>query len=260
MSKTQLLNHYAKDAEQRTFFASALDKLAQAEQRHSLLATGFFTPEEQVDFTSLLEQYGGGVWQVFGGFPTAERSVFLFPPSWMEEIPPEDIPLTVIRGKIKGEVGHRDVLGSLMGLGITRRKIGDILIEGQECQVIVLAEVAPILLSQWSSIGRYGVSLSECALSELSVPEQKKKEITSTVASLRLDSMVATGFSLARSKAVTQISGGRVTVNHRECQKPDKLVAEGDLLTCRGLGKCQVTEVKGQSKKGRWIVTLERYM
>ncbi len=260
MSKTKLLNQFAKDSEQRSFFAQGLDKLEQAEQRQCLEGTGFFTPEEQVDFSALLQAYGSGVWEASGGFATAERKIFLFPPAWMEEIPPEDVPLTVVEAKVKGEVGHRDVLGSLMALGLSRRKLGDIMLQGNLCQVVVLAETASIVLSQWSSIGRYGVSLTEKPLTDLVIPEQKTKEISSTVASLRLDSLVATGFSLARSKAVSQIASGRVAVNHRECTKADKLVAEGDLLTCRGLGKCRLLSVGGQSRKGRFLIIMEKYM
>jgi RNA-binding protein YlmH len=42
--------------------------------------------------------------------------------------------------------------------------------------------------------------------------------------------------------------------------KSDKTVEQGDVMTCRGLGKCVVAEVGGLSKKGRVILTLERYL
>ena len=86
------------------------------------------------------------------------------------------------------------------------------------------------------------------------------KLIHDTVATLRLDAVLASGFSLARGKAADAISGGRVSVNHRECLKPDKPVGEGDILTCRGLGKCVVKSVGGQSRKGRIIIEIERYL
>lgn len=260
MSKTQLLNQFTKDSEQRNFFAQTLDKMSQAEQRHSLEVSGFFTPEEQGDFMALLQAYGGGRWVLEGGYAQAERQVFLFPPPWQEEIPREEMPLSVICAQAKGDIGHRDVLGSMMSLGLSRRKFGDILVEGNQCQVMVLAETAGILLSQWSSIGRYGIDLKELPLAELAVPDKVTKEITTTVASLRLDSMVSAGFSLARSKAVAQIASGRVAVNHRDCQKADRLVAEGDLLTCRGLGKCHFVKQGSETRKGRVLVTLERYL
>ena len=86
------------------------------------------------------------------------------------------------------------------------------------------------------------------------------KTIRDTVAALRLDAVLAAGFSTSRSKAADLVSAGRVSVNHRECAKADRTVGEGDVLSCRGLGKCVVKEVLGQSKKGRFMLVLERYI
>jgi RNA-binding protein YlmH len=86
------------------------------------------------------------------------------------------------------------------------------------------------------------------------------RTIRDTVSTLRLDAVVACGFSTSRGKAADLISAGRVMVNHRECLKADKSVAEGDVLTCRGLGKCVLTEVGGLSRKGRITLTIERYI
>ena len=76
----------------------------------------------------------------------------------------------------------------------------------------------------------------------------------------RLDAVAASGFSLSRGKAADLIASGRVQLNHRECVKPDHAVAQGDVLSCRGLGKCVLTEVGGPSKKGRILIVLERYV
>ncbi len=257
--KSQILAH-CKDAEQKKFFASGLDQMAMAEQRQCPTNTGFFTQEEQAEFLGILSQLSGDQFVFSGGYLGAERQICCFLPDWQEEV--EEMPLAVLEAGVKGEIGHRDVLGSLMGLGLSRRKIGDILIspDKRSCQLILLQETLPIVLSQWSGIGRYGLTLREISLEDLVVPEQEVKEITSTVASLRLDSVLATGFSLARSKAVSMIGSGRVLVNHKECTKADRQIQQGDTLTCRGMGKCLVTEVKGQSKKGRTILTLSRYV
>lgn len=159
------------------------------------------------------------------------------------------------------ELSHRDILGSLMGLGLTREKLGDILLPGDRtCQVILLREVLPILLSQWESAGRWRLKLREIPLASLSPGEAKVRLIRDTVATPRLDAVLAAGFSLSRSKAMAYISAGKAAVNHRECLKGDKLVDVGDILTCRGLGKCVVREIPGQSKKGRTMLVLERYI
>lgn len=262
-NKTDLLNRYAKDNETRKHFATCLDKIEQRDLRQVQTFTPFFNPEEAEDFIALLNHLKQTSFQQTGGYPSATRSIFCFPPPWqeIEDWATENhAPLLVIHGKCRESVGHSDVLGSLMGLGLTRRKFGDILLQDNQFQLIVLEEVAPILLSQWSQVGRQNLSLTQGTLQDLKIPQTQFKEITSTVATLRLDSLVATGFSLPRSKAVAQISAGAVSINHRECKKPDKQVSQGDILVCRGYGKCMVEEVSGTSKKGRIIVHLKKFM
>ena len=86
------------------------------------------------------------------------------------------------------------------------------------------------------------------------------KLVRDTVATLRLDAVAASAFSLSRGKAADLISSGKVQLNYRECVKPDRPVAEGDVISCRGLGKCAVKEAGKLSKKGRIMIVLERYV
>ena len=147
-----------------------------------------------------------------------------------------------------------------MGIGLTREKVGDILMNENSAQIVCLREAAPIILSQFEQAGRYRLRLSEIPLTSLTPAPAQVKLIHDTVAALRLDAVLASGFSLSRGKASDAIAGGRVSLNHRECLKGDKPVAEGDVLTCRGLGKCVVKTVGGQSRKGRVISEIERYL
>ena len=102
--------------------------------------------------------------------------------------------------------------------------------------------------------------MTACPLSSLRVPEQKTKTIRDTVAALRLDAVAAAGFSLSRSKMAALISSGKLTLNGRTCDKPDRPVEAGAVLSCRGLGKCVLTEVPGTSRKGRVMIVMERYL
>ena len=70
----------------------------------------------------------------------------------------------------------------------------------------------------------------------------------------------SSGFSMGRGKAAGLISSGKVELNHRPCVKPDRAVEQGDVITCRGLGKCLLKEMGGVSKKGRIMLVLERYV
>ena len=78
--------------------------------------------------------------------------------------------------------------------------------------------------------------------------------------SLRLDAVAATGFGTSRAKMTEAISSGRVSLNHLECTRADQAVAEGDVLACRGMGKCRLIAVGGLSRKGRVSITVERYL
>ena len=146
-----------------------------------------------------------------------------------------------------------------MGLGLTREKMGDILIAEEGCQVVLLREVLPILESQWTQVGRHPISLREISFDELKRPNVQVQKIWDTVASLRMDAVVASGFSLSRKRAAELIVSGRVFCNHRLCEKTDGSVKAGDIISARGLGKFVLTECDRKSKKGRTIVGIERY-
>ena len=266
MTKKELLDRCARDGEERMLLARALDKLELARERGIPAHTPFLSPGEQAALADLLAAWGHPRHLFWGGYPDAERRVCAFLPDWQEEdglLSDPEGPLAALEAKFPAgaALGHRDILGALMGLGITREKVGDILLPGPgACQVVVLRDALPILLSQWEGAGRWKVSLEAIPLDRLAPKPAQVKTIRDTVATPRLDAVLAAGFSLSRSKAAGYISAGKVAVNHRECLKSDKLVEEGDVLTCRGLGKCVVKEVPGQSKKGRTMLVLERYV
>ena len=266
MNKTELLDRCARSGEERTLLARVLDKLELAQNRGVPAHTPFLSPGEQAALADLLAAWGHPRHLFWGGYPDAERRVCAFLPDWQEEdglLSDPEGPLAALEAKFPAGagLGHRDILGALMGLGITREKVGDILLPGPgACQVVVLRDALPILLSQWEGAGRWKVSLEAIPLDRLAPKPAQVKTIRDTVATPRLDAVLAAGFSLSRSKAAGYISAGKVAVNHRECLKSDKLVEEGDVLTCRGLGKCVVKEVPGQSRKGRTMLVLERYL
>ena len=85
------------------------------------------------------------------------------------------------------------------------------------------------------------------------------KLLRDTVSSLRLDSVLSVGFSLSRSKAAEAVTSGKVQVNWADWQKPDRQVAPGAVISLRGMGKIRLAEVKGQTRKGRISVEIEKF-
>ena len=128
------------------------------------------------------------------------------------------------------------------------------------CDVLLLREMEDFLLLHLESAGRTRLKVSPVPLSALTPPKVEVKLIRDTVATLRLDAVAASAFSLPRSRAADLIASGRVQLNHRECTKPDRTVAQGDVISCRGMGKAAVKTVGGLSKKGRIMIEVERYL
>jgi RNA-binding protein YlmH len=265
MNKTELLNRCAGgDQELRLVLARALDKLEAAQRRSIPAHTPFLSPAQRAAVEGLIAASGHPRHLFTGGYEGAERTICVFLPDWLEaeDWPAGDHPIDALEltAPAGAELTHRDWLGSILGLGLTREKLGDLLVRENRCQALVLSETADIVRSQLDKVGRYPVKAAPLDLTALTVPEQTVKVIRDTFATLRLDAVTASAFSLPRSKAAALISSGRVSLNHVECTKPDRAVGEGDVIACRGSGKCVVKSITGQSKKGRIMAELERYL
>ncbi len=264
MTKTELLNKTACSGEERLLLARVLDKLELTRTRSIPSYSGFLSPQEQASVQALLNACGHPRSVFWGGFQGAERAVCMFLPDWAEEadfLGGEDCPIRALRACFTGaSLSHRDFLGAVLGLGLDREKIGDLLVGDGHCDLLILAEIQDFLLLHLNQAGRTRLTLSPLPLEQAAPPALRVKVIRDTVSSLRLDAAAASGFSLSRGKAADLIASGRFQLNHRECLKPDRSVAEGDVLTCRGLGKCVIKEVGGPSKKGRIMLVLERYV
>ncbi len=262
MDRRQLLDRVAQSGEERILLAHILDKCEQSRQRNIPAATDFLSPAEQRAAQDLLHAAAIHEGYAFcGGYERAERKMLFFLSDWQEEAD-EDEYMTALRCTYRREdtLTHRDFLGSLMAQGITREKLGDILVSEGACDLIVSRDIALYLLQNVTGAGRVKLLLSEIELSGLNVPELKVREIRDTVSTLRLDAVAASGFSMSRGKAQELISSGRVQLNHRETLKSDAPVAQGDVISARGLGKFEVAEVGGLSKKGRTALLLRRYL
>ena len=154
---------------------------------------------------------------------------------------------------------HRDVLGAVMGLGIDRSSIGDILVASDTAKIICDMKIADFLCENLTAIGAVHVAAERAELEEIAPREERTKEIRATVASLRLDAIVAAGFGISRSRAADDISSDKVKLNWQSAGSASKNIRQGDVLSMRGRGRVEVTEVRGQTKKGRTVVVLHRY-
>ena len=263
MEKSKLLDRCGAEGEDRLLLAKILDRAEQAASRSIPAHTDFLSPQQQTLAQDLLRLAGipETAWLRQGGYQGAERNILLFLPDWMEPETAES-PLRCLRASFRPEYAltHRDILGSLMGMGIVREKVGDILVSSQSADLIVLDTVAEFLLSSWESAGRAKLTVTEIPAAHLHIPAVRCEEVRDTVSSLRLDAVCSTGFRMSRGKAADLIAAGHVQVNWRACTKADKLLSEGDTVSARGFGKFQLAEVGGVTKKGRTAIVVKRYV
>lgn len=252
----------ARTPEDRVLLAKLWDKIHSGINKNIPANTPFLSLREQEMAQFLFGDAPGLTF--FGGFPEAERKMLVYLPDYLEEsyLYEADSPVRCIRAEFyEGDtLSHRDFLGALTGAGIRRECVGDICVRKGACDFFTTKEIAPYLLEQFDSAGRTKLHLSGIPLQVAQIPQPETKELRDTLASLRLDSVVASGFKMGRSAAAQAISSGKVAVDGLPCEKPDRIVTEGVKISLRGQGKMQLKEVNGQTKKGRISVVIHRYV
>lgn len=234
-----------------------LRELAQrALDRDAPMVSWFLTDQEQ-ELALRLGRQAGVEAALEGGFADAERRQCCFYPagerprltlcclklSWRKNAPPP---------------GHRDVLGSVLGLGLERKTLGDIRVEDDGAYVIAAQTAARVIESQLLTVGRTQVTTERLE----QAPELEREEGTllqDTVPSLRLDAVLASGMRTSRGKAAAWIQDGAVQVNHETRTKADSPVAPGDVISIRGFGRLRLDKAGGENRKGRLPITLMTY-
>ena len=242
--------------------AKIWDKINAGPRRNIPANTGFLSPRE-LEMTRYLFGDLEGL-HAFGGYEGAERKMLCYLPEYLDfsMLCEDDSPVVCLRATFyEGDSpSHRDFLGALMGSGISRECVGDICVGKGSCDFFVTAEIGPYLLQNFTGAGRVKLRLSQIPLCEACIPEPEVKEVKDTLASLRLDSVISSGFRIGRSLAAQHVTSGRAAIDGLPCEKPDKAVTEGMKISVRGLGKIKIHSVYGQTKKGRISVVIHRYM
>ena len=190
----------------------------------------------------------------FSGAPDGERQMVAFC-----DDAAVDFPISYVQACFSsryGSPGHRDLLGAVLGLGVDRSHVGDILF-GVECAYIIATSgMAAFIADNLSAAGR--VHLNCQVLLELpDLSPSHGEEKRETVASMRLDAVLAAALSLSRSKAAELITQGLVQVNHLPEARTDHGINTGDVLSVRGYGRIVVNAIGLPTRKGKLPVTFE---
>ena len=257
-TKQEIIAALAKNGDDRLLLAGLLDKEQACRTRNYLTHTRFLSLSERALCADAVRLAGASGHALFwGGYEDAERGVWLFYPDYMDgDAARQAAPIALLRAHKHKEdtLTHRDYLGALMGLQIDRSVVGDILVHEEGADILVLEDMADFILLHFGQAGRKQISLTREPLDSIRAAASEETEGTGSVASPRLDSVAALIFGLPRKEVQQRIEHGLVFLNNAPCLKPERLVAAGDRLTVRGVGRARVESFGGTSRKGRIFI------
>ncbi len=261
LDKEKMLSHI-QDKDDLMELSNILDKAELALKRHQPVSTNFLNPYHLHLAKPILENIADLKVMVFGGYKRAERNrIALMPDYYINDLVDSPIALLNIKGQFKFQrVSHRDFLGALLGLGIKREMVGDLLVNKDACQAIVAEEIKDYIIMNLDQVHKIGVKIEEFSFDRINVEEEKVKIIKSTVSSLRLDSVASSGFSTSRNKMSKEIGQGKVKVNWKVIDNPAHSIDLDDIISIRGRGRVEIDEVLGESNRGRIKLNLKRYI
>lgn len=233
-----------------------------AYQRGIVVFSDFLNLNELNIFQSLRGEFSYLETETFGGYELAERQIAVFRPEapvFYADYPVKCLKITPLNAKFAEDLNHRDYLGAVLNLGIDRACLGDILVEEDAAYLFCLERMADFIRDNLIRIRHTSVYVEQVEAENFHY-EPKYKEVSGTVASVRLDKLLALAFNASRSSLTGLIEGGKVFVNGKLVTSNGYEPKEGDLISVRGMGRFRFRETGGQSKKGREYVILWRYI
>lgn len=245
------------------FYARLSDMVSQCE-RNGVSFSSFFDERQCAEAEAWCSKNTGEfMYALWGGHKDAGRKMLAVYPDYYEDYIMNDFPfkcLTFIYRK-EDKLNHRDFLGTFMGMRLKREVIGDIIVSEGITQAFVTDVASKLIISTVSKIGKTGVKISDNRDFEISLPDtQKFRDISGTVASLRLDCVTALAINASREKTASFIRADRVDVNHFTVSSVSHELKEGDIISIRGCGRFILSAVNGLTKKNRIHIVLKKYI
>ncbi len=236
-----------------------LDLCRKSEKTGAWQYSGFLSPAEQEDLLTSREAAGFS-FRLLGGYENAERKILAAGDE--EESGPPDPPVCVIAvspksDKFAEDLTHRDYLGAVLGLGIERSLIGDILVRDRRAWFFCLSSAAEMIVSSLAQVRRTSVT-AEITSADIPELQPRYAPLRANVASERLDAVIAAFANLSRGQAEKLFAAGKVFVNGRQAADRSARLKEGDVLSVRGFGKAVYDGIDHETRKNRLQVRLRK--
>lgn len=262
-----ILNEY-KEKDDKILLAQVLDKIELSEKKNKIEHTDFLNLAQIELVQKFINKIKIENYISYGGFETAERKTYIiYPEKFNPIVVQKNISniISIIRiqlpDDLKGKYTHRDYLGAVIKLGVKREKVGDIIVDNEGADIIVDKDISKFLLENLGSLTRFSKStISEENIENLRQVEIKREEYEIIVSSLRLDNVISELARCSRNKALDIINMERVFINSQSETKKTKQVKAGDMVTIRGKGRFYIKELIGQTRSGRTIIKVEKFV
>ena len=250
-----------KGGENREDVARIIDLADRSIKTWDIVLSDFLSPPVFIEVQEIFSRLTEVELLAWGGYPQAERQrIGISRQEVSLDLSQIELAALDIAGNFLFDTAtHRDFLGSILGTGIVREKVGDIIVLGERgAQVIVVPEMVEFLETSLVQVRSVPVKTRKIELSELKIRPPKKKEMTTVEASMRLDAVASAGFGMSRAKMADAISSGDVRVNWKEITQSSYSVRSGDLISVRDKGRLEVGNVS-VTKKQHYRINLVRY-
>ncbi|MBC3887643.1 hypothetical protein GH810_04900 [Acetobacterium paludosum] len=195
----------------------------------------------------------------FGGCQDAERKMLCIFPDYVNE---EDLewPIFAIEFEKKMSLDHRNILGELMHLGITRESIGDINVGEERVQLIANKRLQDFLWINFNKVKGREIKIQIKESSEMMALDKNFERVSFVVASNRMDGIINKIWGFSRQNSLVFIKQGKVRVNYSEINKNDFRINSGDIISLRGKGKAKIISMEDRTKKGNIRVEVDKYI
>lgn len=259
IDKEKYLSHI-NDLEQIKNMNRILDIVEIVIKNYTIQTTDFLDPFSIKVAKSILNRLPQIGYSIFGGYENAERQIVIIYPDY-HYFTSKDSNLLVFRleGNMDG-LSHKDFLGGIMGTGINRSKVGDIILHENYADIIVKSELGNYIYTNLEKIGRNNFEIREVSFDDIVYIEDDFKLKDTTIASLRLDSYISTTYNLSRSTSQNIITANNVKVNFEPINKISYEIKEGDLISVRRYGRSILYKLKGISKKDKFKIQIKLYL
>ncbi len=267
MNKIELLKDYKKQ-EDKMCLSQVLDKIEFSSTREKIEYTDFLDMYQISLVENFLRKTKISNYELYGGYEEAERKILIIYPEKYDKKMIEKnynkmirVVRVILPEEEQGKYNHRNYLGGIVKLGLNRQKVGDILVSNDGADIIVINDFAEILKKEIGLLTRFEKSNIEIEeIESLRKKEIRVEEIKIIVPSLRLDNIVSDLAKTSRNKAVQIINQERVFINGQNETKQSKQIKINDIITIRGKGRFIIKESVGNTRSGRTVLLIEKYI